>query len=153
MPDQVHMIFTPLVETQVAKGISLESITKGNLGSIRPFHQPVAGSVGDVWQEESFDRVLQSSEKLDEKIDYILNNPVRAGLVATAEDYPWLWALDPDRGRDAVERSLGQSDMNHVGPDAAVWAAGPDLGNNRRSGVSLRRADEGVCPYLVPAGL
>ena len=50
------------------------------------------GRKGKVWQEESFDRVLRSSESLDEKIAYILNNPVRKGLVSRPEDYyPWLW--------------------------------------------------------------
>ena len=34
-----------------------------------------------VWQEESFDHVLRSSESLDAKIDYVLQNPVRKGLV------------------------------------------------------------------------
>src|SRR2546425_5722657 len=33
-----------------------------------------------VWQEESFDHVLRSSESLDAKIDYVLQNPVRKGL-------------------------------------------------------------------------
>jgi hypothetical protein len=44
-----------------------------------------------IWQEESFDRVLRSSEKLDEKVRYILANSVRKGLVVRPEDYPWLW--------------------------------------------------------------
>ena len=46
---------------------------------------------GRVWQEESFDRVLRCSEKLDEKVEYILDNPVRRGLVGSREDYPWTW--------------------------------------------------------------
>ena len=44
-----------------------------------------------MWQEESFDRVLRVSEKLDEKIAYVLDNPVRKGLVHSAEEYRWLW--------------------------------------------------------------
>jgi hypothetical protein len=44
-----------------------------------------------IWQEESFDHVLRSSENLDAKIDYILQNPVRAGLVRVASQYPWSW--------------------------------------------------------------
>ena len=32
-----------------------------------------------VWQKESFDHVLRSSESLDAKIDYVLQNPVRKG--------------------------------------------------------------------------
>src|SRR5438876_5596581 len=44
-----------------------------------------------VWQEESFDHVLRSSESLDAKIDYVLQNPVRKGLVRIAREYPWSW--------------------------------------------------------------
>jgi hypothetical protein len=44
-----------------------------------------------VLQTESFDRVLRSSEKLDEKIQYTLNNPVRKGQVSACEEYRWLW--------------------------------------------------------------
>lgn len=50
------------------------------------------GRSGQVWQEESFDRVLRTSEKLEEKARYILQNPVRKRLVPVAEQYPWLWA-------------------------------------------------------------
>ena len=46
---------------------------------------------GRVWQTESFDHVLRSSESLDAKIAYILNNPVRDGLVNLPADYPWIW--------------------------------------------------------------
>jgi hypothetical protein len=49
------------------------------------------GRKGSVWQAESFDHVLRSSESLDAKIAYILANPIRAGLVTKWEDYPWLW--------------------------------------------------------------
>ena len=46
---------------------------------------------GRLWQPESFDHVLRSSESLDTKIEYLLANPVRAGLVANWTDYRWLW--------------------------------------------------------------
>ena len=46
---------------------------------------------GRVWQTESFDRVLRSSESLDAKVAYILDNPVRAGLVSRSGDYAWTW--------------------------------------------------------------
>jgi len=47
---------------------------------------------GKVWQEESFDRAMRSAEDLDLKIDYVINNPVRAGIVATPSEYRWLWS-------------------------------------------------------------
>jgi hypothetical protein len=46
---------------------------------------------GPVWQEESFDHVLRSNESLSEKVNYICQNPVRAGLVGRETDYRWLW--------------------------------------------------------------
>jgi hypothetical protein len=47
-----------------------------------------------VWLDESFDHILRSGETLTEKAEYIQDNPVRKGLVAQREDYPWVW-LEP----------------------------------------------------------
>jgi hypothetical protein len=38
-----------------------------------------------------FDHVLRSSENLDAKMIYVLDNPVRHGLVREATEYPWIW--------------------------------------------------------------
>jgi hypothetical protein len=46
---------------------------------------------GRVWQDESFDHVLRGDESLRKKALYILENPVRAGLVRSAREYRWLW--------------------------------------------------------------
>jgi putative transposase len=92
MPDHVHMILTPLIKQTAFEVYCLGEITDGIKGASAHLVNRALGRQGKVWQTESFDRVLRSSEKLDEKIDYILNNPVRAGLVESAPDYPWLWA-------------------------------------------------------------
>jgi putative transposase len=42
------------------------------------------------WQKGFFDRVIRSGESYAEKWKYVQNNPVRAGLVRSAED--WLYA-------------------------------------------------------------
>ncbi len=42
-----------------------------------------------LWQREFFDHVLRSSESYSEKWNYVRDNPVRAGLVVSAEG----WAL------------------------------------------------------------
>jgi putative transposase len=49
------------------------------------------GRSGPVWQEEFFDHVLRSNESLAEKVEYVCQNPVRAGLVAASGEYRWLW--------------------------------------------------------------
>jgi putative transposase len=40
-----------------------------------------------LWQPEFFDHVLRSSENYDEKWEYVRNNPIRAGLVQSAEEW------------------------------------------------------------------
>jgi putative transposase len=47
------------------------------------------------WQRDFFDHRLRSDESLRDKADYILQNPVRRGLVARAEDRSYVWM--PDR--------------------------------------------------------
>jgi putative transposase len=46
---------------------------------------------GPVWREEFFDHVLRSNDSLAEKVDYVCQNPVRAGLIDSEDDYRWLW--------------------------------------------------------------
>ena len=44
---------------------------------------------GGIWQAEFFDHVLRSSESYSQKWDYVRENPVRAGFVNDADDWPW----------------------------------------------------------------
>jgi hypothetical protein len=46
---------------------------------------------GKVWQDESFDHVLRGDESLSSRTKYVLENPVRAGLVKDSGEYRWLW--------------------------------------------------------------
>ena len=67
------------------------------------------GRKGAIWQIESFDHVLRSSESLDAKILYILENPVRQGLVHDWTGYRWLWKTS----------EILIAGSNHVGTDAS----------------------------------
>jgi putative transposase len=91
MPDHVHLIFTPLVNVLASEAYSLAEIMDAIKGASAHKLNRQLGRNGKVWQTESFDRVLRKSEKLDEKIQYILDNPVRGGLVSSREHYRWLW--------------------------------------------------------------
>jgi len=42
-----------------------------------------------VWQLDFWDTQLRRGEKYDEKWDYVWRNPVRKGLVAKPEDWPY----------------------------------------------------------------
>ncbi|HVO82120.1 MAG TPA: transposase [Terriglobales bacterium] len=96
MPDHVHMIFTPRINQRAQEAFSLAEITDAIKGSSAHKINHELGRTGKVWQTESFDRVLRSSEKLDEKIAYILDNPIRKGLARGRRDYPWVWVADPE---------------------------------------------------------
>jgi hypothetical protein len=49
------------------------------------------GTEAPVWQDESFDHVLRSTESFVEKLDYLRQNALRRRLSITPETYPWLW--------------------------------------------------------------
>jgi putative transposase len=42
-----------------------------------------------LWQESFLDRTLRREDALADVIRYVINNPVRAGLVETPADYPY----------------------------------------------------------------
>jgi putative transposase len=42
-----------------------------------------------VWQRGFFDHVLRNEESYAQKWDYVRDNPLRAGLVANADDWPY----------------------------------------------------------------
>jgi REP element-mobilizing transposase RayT len=91
MPDHVHIIFTPLVDNEAMEVWSLAKIMNAIRGVSAHKINKVLGRKGRVWQPESFDHVLRTSESLDAKIQYLLDNPVRRGLAREWHDYPWLW--------------------------------------------------------------
>ena len=85
------MIFTPLVDREGMEIYSLAEIMDAVKGASAHKVNKLLDRKGRVWQVESFDHVVRSSENLDAKIAYLLENPVRAGLVDERADYPWLW--------------------------------------------------------------
>jgi REP element-mobilizing transposase RayT len=90
MPEHVHLLLTPLNDE---KGwpYGLPAILKLIKGASARSVNKLLGADGPVWQEESFDHLLRSQESLEEKLQYIRQNPVGKGLVSKPEDYKWLW--------------------------------------------------------------
>jgi putative transposase len=95
MPDHVHVILTPLINESIDEShrtiTSLVEIMKAIKGASSHAINHRVHSRRTVWQEESFDRVVRSSESLDAKVSYILENPVRRGLVSDWREYKWTW--------------------------------------------------------------
>jgi len=80
MPDHVHLL--------------LEGTENTNLKEfIRVFKQMTSyyykNDSGVVWQRSYYDRILRRDEDSITVARYILNNPIRRGLVETVTDYPY----------------------------------------------------------------
>ncbi|MGC1449942.1 MAG: transposase [Candidatus Sulfotelmatobacter sp.] len=91
MPDPVHLVFAPIIDFGVMEVWSLAKIMDAIKGASAHEINKALGRKERVWQAESFDHVLRSSESLDAKIEYLLDNPDRRGLAREWRDYPWLW--------------------------------------------------------------
>jgi len=90
MPDHVHMVFSPLKD-KTGNPFGLPEIMNGIKGASAHSINKFLKRRGHVWQDESFDHILRSEEKMINKVEYICQNPVRKGLVKLVNDYPWLW--------------------------------------------------------------
>ena len=78
MPDHLHALLTfPPSQKRMRTVIS-------------KWKEWVAKQFGIKWQDDFFEHRLRSHESLEEKVRYILENPVRKGLVARPEDWPYV---------------------------------------------------------------
>ncbi len=47
------------------------------------------GASAPIWQRDYFDRYLRTAESYSDKWDYVRNNPVRAKLVSSQNEWPY----------------------------------------------------------------
>jgi REP element-mobilizing transposase RayT len=85
MPDHLHILVSP----QQRDG----SITAFAKWFKRWFNEAFSLATGRHttwrWQEGCFDRLLRSNESAAQKWEYLRQNPVRAGLVTDADEWPY----------------------------------------------------------------
>jgi REP element-mobilizing transposase RayT len=83
MPDHIHLFVSFQPGTTVLSDWmkSLKNSLSKRLRSM--------GRDAPHWQDGFFDHVLRSSESYEQKWRYVRDNPVRARLVAQAEDWPY----------------------------------------------------------------
>jgi putative transposase len=86
MPDHTHLALVPRCQSD--RTVSIAEIMQAIKGTSAHKINREFGRRGPVWQQESFDRALRQEQQVDQKIDYMLGNPVRAGLVRNPMDYP-----------------------------------------------------------------
>jgi valyl-tRNA synthetase len=103
MPDHVHLILQPL-QKEDSTWYSLQELMHGIKGYAAHEIQKHRKSSGVLWQDEYFDRIIRDDSEYNEKWNYVWTNSVKAGLVNSAEEYPFTVRPDQDgdsHGRDA----------------------------------------------------
>lgn len=88
MPSHVHAIFR-LIEPQ-----KLSNVLRRIKGRSARFVNRALGCNGPFWMDESFDHIIRHETELEEKIEYIRQNPVRSGLEDVPENYKWLFVRE-----------------------------------------------------------
>ena len=83
LPDHWHAIIFPPYPLTISR--VMESIKVGSTHRINSGRR----ESGLLWQPRFFDRAVRTVQEYYEKVEYIHLNPVRAGLVERAEDWPW----------------------------------------------------------------
>jgi putative transposase len=89
MPDHVHFFCRPKLDAKMLSEFvgNWKSWTSRKIHALNlPRSTPAATT---LWQREFFDHVLRSSESYSEKWNYVRDDPVRAGLVSAADDWPY----------------------------------------------------------------
>jgi putative transposase len=83
MPNHVHVLLSSIA------GVTLGSV----VSSWKRFTAREAnrhlGRIGAFWQDDYWDRFIRNEPHFFATIDYIDNNPVKAGLAADARLWPW----------------------------------------------------------------
>ena len=82
MPNHVHMLITPLSNVS-----SLMQRLKG--ATAREANRQLGRSGTPFWQHESYDRLVRDAREFRRIENYIIQNPVRAGLSASPETFRW----------------------------------------------------------------
>jgi len=88
MPDHVHLFCAP-AEFPSRPLLKWVSFWKSAAARNWPHRDQLP-----LWQRHSWDTQLRRGENYDEKWEYVLQNPVRAGLVARTEDWRYQGELN-----------------------------------------------------------
>lgn len=82
MPDHLHLFVSGDRAFQFGRWVGLFKQTLGK-AVVRP------ATADPLWERGFFDHVMRSHESYDQKWEYVRANPVRAGLVAAVEHWPY----------------------------------------------------------------
>ena len=91
MPNHLHFLATPMAKIELSEiAHSIKSYTAHKANKLLK-------RTGQFWQYEPFDRYIRNQKHYANVIEYIENNPVKAGLCDKPEDWRWSSAYQKKR--------------------------------------------------------
>ena len=110
MSNHAHTVFTPFLDDSsvrvqhnafghslTAEEPTLPAIMQSLKGYTAYKANRVLGRTGQFWEEESYDHEVSNGAELDRIIRYVLDNPVKARLVAHWSQWRWSYCKWPER--------------------------------------------------------
>ena len=101
MPNHVHFFCRPGYEAETLSKFvgTWKSWTSRKINRLLWPRSATAATISTaattaVWQQEFLDHVFRSSESYSEKWNYVLDNPVRARLVSSADEWKYAGELE-----------------------------------------------------------
>ena len=86
MPDHIHLVVEPSASCDIVTFV-------GQFKNLTQRAAWACGVQGAFWQPSFWDHFVRRDEDLRRVIEYVLDNPVRAGLVTSAQEYPFSGSL------------------------------------------------------------
>lgn len=130
MPNHVHAVFAPLLTEELARELADKAIQRRRAAQNQPgiidleqekiqfvlasimqslkgwtAHQCnlALGKKGQFWQHESFDHVVRNQAEWERVVNYVVNNPVKAGLVENWQDWKWSYRREVSESQVNIE--------------------------------------------------
>jgi len=100
MSNHAHIVFRPVLNERTIRELKgtarlefesdappLSAIMQSLKGYTARKANILLNRTGNFWQDESYDHEARDEEELDRIVKYVLNNPVKAGLVENWRDW------------------------------------------------------------------
>jgi REP element-mobilizing transposase RayT len=86
MPDHVHLVLESSPECDIVTFV-------GQFKNLAQRAAWINGVEGAFWQKGFFDHFLRREEQLERVVAYVVENPVRRGIVEVWQNYPFAGSL------------------------------------------------------------
>ena len=95
LSNHTHVVFAPLQKDVNSDGTAqyhkLSKIMQSLKSHTATECNKLLGRQGTFWQAESYDHIVRDEAEWEKIVRYVLNNPVKAGLVAEWEAWPYTY--------------------------------------------------------------